>query len=148
MNSSQSVLSSDGQVNILQYLWSTSPRSALKNTKAKITQHIKEFETEVKLIDRKTVRRQNVEIIKSLNAPLETLGNNRKPVNNVDSEIDFPVSTVAMYRNYTFVGRDTDLDEITKFLFPQARSSNQADNHGPLASGEPRVCILHGIGCW
>ena len=118
----------------------------MKSTKAKIKQHIEEFETEVKLLDRKTVRKQNVDMIKSLNKPLQTLETNHKSANNVDHEIDFPVSTVAMYRNYTFIGRETDLDEMTKFLLPQAGDSNTTDNGGSPASGEPRCCILHGIG--
>jgi hypothetical protein len=118
----------------------------LKHTKEKIARHIKEFEMEVKLLDRKTVRKQNVEIIKSLNAPLKTLESSRKITNGSRNEVDFPVSSVAMYRNYTFVGRETNLEQMTNFLLPPQEASDPSDADQPLESGEPRCCILHGIG--
>jgi len=109
---------SDLQVNILQYIWSSSPRSALKSTKAKIAQHIDKFEAEVKLLDRKTVRIQNIEMIKSLKPPLKTLDSGSASNTNADEDTHFPASAVAMYRNYTFVGREIDLEEMNKFLLP------------------------------
>lgn len=131
-------------MNVLQYLWSTSPRSALKSTKAKIAQHIEEFEIEVKLLDRKTVRRQNVEMIRSLNAPLATLEEKAKPIDY--DKMQFPIWVVNMYRNYTFTGREADLKKMSDFLLPKQEHRNQPQDDTTTASEEPRCCILHGIG--
>jgi hypothetical protein len=85
-------------------------------------------------------------MIKSLNTPLEKLDSSGDVRKGVDVKFDFPVSTVAMYRNYTFVGREASLEEMDMFLLPKPQNTNQGVSDTPLSSGEPRVCILHGIG--
>jgi hypothetical protein len=138
------ISNSNNKVNILQYLWSNSPRNVLIQTKLKIDQHIKDFETEVKLVDRKRVRKQNMDMIRSLNAPLKTLNVDKS--NESLEEVDFPITTVDMYRNYSFVGRVDIVERMTKFLLQSENEPNLADTENPLGTGEPRCCILRGIG--
>jgi hypothetical protein len=119
-------------VNILQYPWSYSPRSALKDTNVQIAKHVDEFELEVKWLDGKAVRKQSIEMIKSLNTPHEKLDSSGDARKGVDVKFDFPVSTAAMYRNYTFVGREASLEEMDMFLLPKPQNTIQGVPHRPL----------------
>ncbi|MCJ1246224.1 hypothetical protein MMC30_003430 [Trapelia coarctata] len=75
---------------------------------------------------------------------LQTLGNS--PVSSIpisiastgggQSEIDYPVTTLPTFRNFSFVGRDDVLKDMHNLLLPP--------NSSPPSG--PSCCVLHGLG--
>jgi hypothetical protein len=63
-------------------------------------------------------------------------------------DINFPISTVTYYRNYTFLGRDDLLENMYKHLESEeaVRDTNATCPLGLLQDHDPECCILHGLG--
>lgn len=53
------------------------------------------------------------------------------------------VSTVFMFKNYAFTGRDDELNLLHCKFFPSHQSGPQNDVQAP---GDPICCVLHGLG--
>lgn len=79
----------------------------------------------------------------------------REPLSQVPADfegegkkVDFPISTVTYYRNYTFLGRDDLLESMQDHFGDSSASENTSEN-SPLKvvkGHDPKCCILHGLG--
>jgi hypothetical protein len=135
--------------NFFGSLWTSTPKVELQHTKQKIQKHIEEFNSEVTLLDRKTVRKQNLDIVKTLRSPMSNLAID--DASSEDRKVHFPVSTITKYRNYSFLGRDSILENIREIFqnHPALDLSDATASTDSLSSDdayEPACCILHGIG--
>ena len=110
--------------------------------------HIKLFRRTAQIAHERKLHEQHAEIQKKLT---------RKPLTDTDAiltsqeriTVVFPVSTVSMFRNYTFVGRDDILNGVhTVLCSPQSQS--QSDDNARRKSSKhgcgPACCVLHGLG--
>ena len=66
------------------------------------------------------------------------------------TKVKFPVSTVEMERNYTFIGRDDDLRRVHEVLAgldkEETASNGQSDaKHAMRRDIGPACCVLHGL---
>lgn len=126
--------------NFLQYVWTSSPQQTLKHTKDRIRKHIKTFEKEVEAIHRQDVRNMNNRIKDT------DLENSRKPAwieEATGPSSRNTVSTVSMFRNYAFFGRDDELESLQSKFFPPDESEAP---DSAKRSGNPVCCVLHGLG--
>lgn len=127
--------------NILSYLWTSSPQQSLQQTKTRIRKHIKTFEKEVESIHRQDVRSQNLRRIKNLSLhDAETQPKAEKTTETVSRKT---ISTISMFKNYAFTGRDDELDSLYHKFFPNDQPNSQ---NNVQAFGTPICCVLHGIG--
>ena len=127
--------------NILSYLWISSPQQSLQQTKARIRKHIKNFDKEVESIHRQDVRSQNLGRIKNLG--LEDSTEHPKVVETTETNSRRTISTVSMFKNYAFTGRDDELIDLHQKLLPDHQSDTQTNVQAP---GNPICCVLHGLG--
>ncbi|KAI4251991.1 MAG: hypothetical protein LQ352_004528 [Teloschistes flavicans] len=121
--------------NILSYLWTSSPQQALRQTKTRIKTHVKTFEKEVDSIHRQEIRSQNLDRIRNLNlqdSPRSTEWKSRRTV-----------SSISMFRNYAFTGRDQELSSLHSKLLPDEQSGSP---DSALGCAGPICCVLHGLG--
>ena len=123
------------------YLWTSLPQRTLEKTKAEMKKHIKAFEKEVDSIHRQEVRSQNLQ-------KLRKLALDETPEQAEHGEVDPPsprktITTVVMFRNFAFTGRDEKLNIIHQRFFP----SNQPRPKGEAQTAVGPVCyVLHGLG--
>lgn len=82
------------------------------------------------------------------------------PADRTEEEVTFPISTVTMFRNYTFLGRDQELKDIHGSLHsiksgkeelgndvPDTPLAAKKENSKSIKYGKsPACCILHGLG--
>ena len=125
----------------MSYLWTSSPQQSLQQTKIRIKKHIKTFEKEVESLHRQDVRSQNLNRIKNIS--LDHSAEQPNVEENTESHSRKTVSTVSMFKNYAFTGRDEELDNLHQKLLPHGQSDSQ---NNVLASGDPVCCVLHGLG--
>ena len=120
----------------------------MKKTKTSVFNHVKLFRRAARLAHEEKLHKQHAEIHKQLTA---------KPLTETDAlltphektTVAFPVSTVSMFPNYTFVGRDDILKGLHDVLCsPQSKS--QSDNGARRELSKhgcgPACCVLHGLG--
>ena len=125
--------------NFLSYFWTSSPQQSLEQTKVRIRKHIKTFEKEVESIHRQDVRSRNLGQIRNLS--LQDTGS--QPHETTGTSSRRTVSTISMFKNYAFTGRDMELDSLRRKLLPDSQSDSQTNVQ---VSGNPICCVLHGIG--
>lgn len=78
--------------------FSNTPQATLQKSKAKILRYIKIFHQAAELIHREEIRRHHLEVTKRLGNNFTSLPRQFLDVMEL-SEVDFPVTTVSMYRN-------------------------------------------------
>ncbi|KAL8897522.1 MAG: hypothetical protein Q9207_007174 [Kuettlingeria erythrocarpa] len=121
--------------NIVSYLWKSSPQQALRQTKELFRTH-KNFEKQVDSIHRQEVHSHNLSHIEDINSkrssPKSTQTNSRKFV-----------STISMFRNFAFAGRDNELFLIHDKLLPGEAPGGP---HPSSTSVSPVCFVLHGLG--
>ncbi|KAL9103692.1 MAG: hypothetical protein Q9163_001286 [Psora crenata] len=126
--------------NILAYLWTSSPQQALQQTKTRIRKHIKSFDKEVQSIHRQYVRSQNLGRIRDLSLQEHEAQPYSEDHSGTSSH--HTISTVFMFKNYAFTGRDDELNFLHCKFFPSHQSGPQNDVQAP----GPICCVLHGLG--
>lgn len=98
------------------------------------------FEKEVEAIHRQDVRKLNNRIKDT------DLENSRKPAGieeDTGPSSRNTVSTVSMFKNYAFLGRDDELESLHSKFFPP----DEPEAPDPTKrSGNPVCCVLHGLG--
>lgn len=135
--------------NFLTNLFSSALTSTLRDNHAKIKRHIKAFHDAAEFIHRENVRRQHLEITRKLgDNPIELPSDPGTTVDMGDSR--FPVTTVTMFRNFTFTGRSDILKRARDTLHPSADEDQEADQrleaeHHMKKKYGPACCLIHGL---
>ena len=64
------------------------------------------------------------------------------------NHVDFPISTVPYNRNYTFLGRDDLLGDISQHLGDNGNLdvSSESSSSTVAKAHDPKCCIVHGLG--
>lgn len=137
--------------NFFSLSWRVEESSTLQDNKAKIKRHIKTFRDAAELIHRESVRRQHLEITRKLGDQLSELPSDAgTPVDM--GETKFPVTTVTMFRNYTFTGRDDVLNRARDILQASAEEDTDVESaqrleaeHFVKRKYSPACCLIHGL---
>lgn len=116
-------------MSFITYILGSDPASSLRRTKEEVKRHIRKF--------RRTAK---------LSKPLEEPVN--KPTDKTESEVTFPVNTVTMYKNFIFLGRDSELKDIREALHPAPEIGSPAQDTSRQSKYGQGVacCILQGLG--
>ena len=88
----------------LRYLLSSSPKEQLQRTRESIQTHFTEFKNGAQLAHRRNMRLQHLETKKKLAATL-IIKLDDETSDNPDDVVQFPISTVEMFRNSSMIGR-------------------------------------------
>ncbi len=101
------------------------------------------------LIHRENVRGQHIEIVKKPGESFTELPKEFLKASDM-TKVDFPVSTVELNRNYTFTGRDDDLNRVHELLTRQENDEPTSDSqleaeHFVKRKSGPACCVLHGL---
>lgn len=114
-------------------------------------QHFKAFKRGAELVHHRNTLSQHLQIEKKLAAsPLTVLQD--EPTQDPDKESRFPVSTVHLYQNYSFFGRDEILGAVhNTFHSDQSDQAQTNDQEMAVLTGSPNhqspaCCVLHGLG--
>ncbi|KAI0901758.1 hypothetical protein F4806DRAFT_490232 [Annulohypoxylon nitens] len=132
-------------LSFITYILGSDPASSLRRTKEELKRHIRKFRRTAKLSTGHQRMFQNIgEELTS--KPLEEPVN--KPTDKTESKVTFPVNTVTMYKNFIFLGRDSELNDIRKALHPApgvASTAQDASRQSKYGQGVA-CCILQGLG--
>lgn len=126
---------------MIAYIWTSSPQQILQQTQVRIKKHIETFDKEVQSIHRQEVRSQNLQRIRSESHQEQK----DDPQGEISSEraSRYTVTTVSMFRKYTFTGRDDELQLLHAKFLPSQPPSDQAPSPSPE---NPICCVVHGLG--
>ena len=96
-------------VHFISYLFGSDPANSLKRTKEHIQTHMRLFERAAKFSVRQQKVMQNIEQ-ELAKAPLTRLSKDVYDKN--EDKVEFPVSTVTMFKNFSFLGRNDELRAV------------------------------------
>jgi hypothetical protein len=131
----------------ITYLFGSDPAASIKKAKEDIKHHMRLFERAAKLSIRQQNLMQNIE--KEFTAsPLTELP--KDITTGGEDDIKFPINTVTMIRNFTFVGRDQELRDIREALSTDQTAKEYTANNANLSLSKYgqgiACCILQGLG--
>ena len=95
----------------------------------------------MEFIHRQNVRSQNLGRIKKLN--LRDAEMQPQTENTTRTMSRKTISTIYLFRNYAFTGRNDELNFLNRKLLPNSPPNSQNNGQAP---GNPICCVLHGLG--
>lgn len=132
--------------NFFLYLWWSTPEQTLRVAKENIMKQAQALIITAQLVQSRQNHQQQVmhEQVQSMlqTAPLSQMPTEKEAAT---TEIDFPISTRKLYRNFTFLGRDKTLSAMHTFLF-HAQSRANVVSQTSKQNFSPRCCIVQGLG--
>ena len=136
------------EANFLIYFFSSSPQQKLKRTRENIQKHVKLFRRAAQLAFREKEMEQHQKINSTLTTqPLAEVPQDVPDMK--DPNLEFPISTVTLYRNYTFLGREDVLQDLEKTLLSSTTDSNNQNGQPSAVSKHgknPACVVLQGLG--
>ena len=140
---------------ILNLIWAT-PKKKLETTKRRIKGHIDTFRRAAQLAHRKMLHSRQVNVERTLGEAMQQNLLPSQPKRSLTTPNDiFPLTTVRMFRNQSFRGREQVLARIFRLFSPlkpeqaverdaggqTARETVKTSSKSPVA-----CCVLHGLG--
>ena len=126
----------------------TPTQSFLQHRKTQIRRHITKFKEAAESAHRESVRYQHLEVTTRLPDDFARLPIDFAEVPKM-VEVSFPVSMVNMHRNFTFIGREDDLNHVHELLSKakqaDADTASEADKTAHTKTSLA-ACVPHGLG--